>query len=70
MNKSRRGYVHAPDDNNREQKNAGLRLHKDWRAWLVVLLMLAAMAVYLLSMDESIPQPEKAPRGDVGNPFN
>jgi hypothetical protein len=29
-------------------------LHKDWRAWVVVGLMLAAMAAYILSMDESL----------------
>ncbi len=29
-------------------------LHKDWRAWVVVGLMLAAMAMYVLSFDESI----------------
>lgn len=37
-------------------------LHKDWRAWLVVGLMLAAMVVYVLSMDESL-QPD-APQGE------
>lgn len=29
-------------------------LHKDWRVWLVVGLMLAAMAIYLLTMDEAL----------------
>jgi hypothetical protein len=29
-------------------------LHKDWRAWVVVLLMLGAMVMYLGTMDESI----------------
>lgn len=28
--------------------------HKDWRAWVVVGLMLAAMVAYIFSMDESI----------------
>ena len=36
-------------------------VHKDWRAWLVVILMLAAMWMYLRSMDESLQ-----PGGDVG----
>jgi len=27
-------------------------LHKDWRVWVVVLLMLGAMAMYVLSFDE------------------
>jgi hypothetical protein len=30
------------------------KLHQDWRAWLVVGLMLAAMAMYVFSLDESI----------------
>ena len=29
-------------------------LHKDWRAWLVIGLMLAAMVAYVLSDDESL----------------
>ncbi len=29
-------------------------IHKDWRAWTVVGLMLVAIVVYVLSMDESI----------------
>lgn len=37
--------------------NAGFsvrRLHKDWRVWLIVGLMLTAMIVYILTLDESI----------------
>ncbi|MGD9720509.1 MAG: hypothetical protein AB7O59_21885 [Pirellulales bacterium] len=37
-------------------------LHKDWRAWVVVGLMLAAMAAYVLSMDESLAP--NAPPGE------
>ena len=28
--------------------------HKDWRAWVAVLLMLAAIAAYVLSLDDSV----------------
>ncbi len=28
-------------------------VHKDWRVWVVVGLMLAGMAVYVFSLDES-----------------
>ncbi|MEX0878749.1 MAG: hypothetical protein WD451_03365 [Thermoanaerobaculia bacterium] len=31
----------------------GRPLHKDWRVWVVIGLMLAAMAVYTLSEDDS-----------------
>ncbi len=36
------------------------QLHKDWRVWVVIGLMLAAMAVYTLSEDDSFApgQPE------------
>ncbi len=30
------------------------RAHKDWRVWVVVGLMLAAMVAYVLTMDESV----------------
>ncbi len=29
-------------------------IHRDWRFWTAVVLMLAAMAVYVLSFDESL----------------
>jgi hypothetical protein len=30
------------------------QIHKDWRVWIAVVLMLAAMAAYILSIDESV----------------
>jgi hypothetical protein len=41
------GHQHA-----HQPKSQGL--HKDWRTWAVILLMLAAMAAYVLSVDEEI----------------
>jgi hypothetical protein len=38
---------HAPDP-------VWKRLHRDWRAWVVVLLMLAAMMAYVLSDNEAL----------------
>ncbi len=39
-------------------------LHKDWRMWAIVLLMLGAMVIYVMTQDESLgpkgPQ-EKVP---------
>ena len=35
--------------------------HRDWRTWLVVLLMLGTMAIYLLTMDESIQPGNSVP---------
>ncbi len=39
-------------DHHHAPKRSGL--HKDWRTWIVVGLMLLAMAIYLVTMDESI----------------
>ena len=30
------------------------KLHKDWRVWLALLLMLAAILMYVLSLDDSM----------------
>ncbi|MDO9542441.1 MAG: hypothetical protein Q7J98_08980 [Kiritimatiellia bacterium] len=35
-------------------KESGRKLHKDWRVWLVVILMLGAMASYVLTLDETV----------------
>jgi hypothetical protein len=29
-------------------------IHRDWRFWVAVLLMLGAMGVYVATMDESV----------------
>jgi hypothetical protein len=39
-------------------------LHKDWRTWLVIGLMLAAIGTYVLTLDESI-QPGGAVQGGI-----
>lgn len=30
------------------------KLHKDWRAWLAILLMLLGIVMYVFSLDDSI----------------
>jgi hypothetical protein len=37
-------------------------LHKDWRTWAVIAVMLAAIGTYVLTLDESI-QPGSGSRG-------
>jgi len=37
-----------------EEKLSRKKLHKDWRAWLIVALMLAAIGMYVLTLDDSI----------------
>ncbi|MCX5893777.1 MAG: hypothetical protein NTW80_12570 [Deltaproteobacteria bacterium] len=39
-------------------------LHKDWRTWLVLAIMLAAIGTYVLTLDESI-QPGGAVQGGI-----
>jgi hypothetical protein len=56
---------HANHANHGQQQKDAERkaLHKDWRTWAVVILMLIAMATYVLTMDESdVPgsQPQPA----------
>jgi hypothetical protein len=33
---------------------SGIKLHKAWRAWLALVLMLAAIITYVLTLDDSI----------------
>lgn len=39
-------------------------LHRDWRTWLVIGLMLAAIGAYVLTLDEAI-QPGSAAQGGI-----
>jgi hypothetical protein len=60
-------HHHAPERN--EEKHWLSRiirpgLHKDWRTWLVIGLMLAAIGIYVLTLDESL-QPGTAPQAQV-----
>jgi len=49
-------HSHGGDKGHHHQKLHGSikrGLHKDWRAWLVVLLMVGLMFAYLASLDEA-----------------
>jgi hypothetical protein len=35
-------------------KSEGIQFHKDWRVWLGVGIMLLAMLIYVVTVDESI----------------
>jgi len=39
-------------------------LHKNWRTWVVIAVMLAAIGTYVLTLDESV-QPGGTPRGGL-----
>lgn len=53
-------------DHKHGHQHAGKRnqgLHKDWRLWVVVILALAAMAMYVMSDDEALqPGGKDVPR--------
>jgi hypothetical protein len=55
-------HGHGHQDHHHGAKSKGL--HKDWRTWVVVGLMLAAMVAYVMSMDESLA-PGGAPQGPM-----
>jgi hypothetical protein len=38
-------------------------LHKDWRTWAVIGVMLAAIFTYVLTLDESVQPGSAAPNG-------
>jgi len=50
---------HSGQPHHSEKKPTRKGLHKDWRAWLALGLMLAAMGIYVLTLDDSV-QPDSA----------
>lgn len=55
-----KGHKHPDHHKHQEHRRPGP--HKDWRVWTAIVLMLGAMAAYIMSMDESevpdsVPQP-------------
>lgn len=54
------GHEHHEHGHDHHQAHRPKALHKDWRAWVAVGLMLAAMLAYVLTMDESL-QPGALP---------
>ena len=50
--------THASNEHRHDHKapraNALKGLHRDWRAWVMVGIMLTAMLAYVLSLDDSL----------------
>jgi hypothetical protein len=44
-------HRHGRED---EGEPSSMKFHKDWRVWLVVGMMLLAMIMYVLTLDDSI----------------
>jgi hypothetical protein len=55
---TKHNHKHSHSEKNEQHHHndkSGIRnLHKDWRSWVVVGLMLAAMAAYVLTLDDSV----------------
>jgi len=48
------GHKHAHDHHEGQGPSGIWKPHKDWRAWAALLLMLAAIAAYVLTLDDSL----------------
>ena len=46
-------HHHSPSEHHSHHA-AKPGIHRDWRLWAVVLMMLAAMAIYIASVDEAV----------------
>jgi hypothetical protein len=51
---SSQSHNHSKHGHRDKGQSSGRRLHKDWRVWLALVLMLAAIVMYVLSLDDSI----------------
>jgi hypothetical protein len=59
MPKHKRKHEH--DHHQKKHKSGNVRnqsgkkaIHKDWRSWVAVVLMIVAIAAYVLTMDDSM----------------
>ncbi len=58
-----------------QKKSPLLSLHKDWRIWIVIGLMLAAMVIYVVTLDDSMEpgissKTSKPSAGELVKPSN
>ena len=51
---SKQSHEHAKHDHRDKARSSNWMLHKDWRTWLAVAVMIAAIIMYVLSLDDSI----------------
>lgn len=57
--------AHHPNHPQHHQHPKRKQVHKDWRTWTVVILMLAAMALYVVTLDDAVvPGGEPLPAMD------
>ncbi len=57
---------HHHDHGHQQQQKPGRQYHKDWRVWLAVVVILAAMGIYVLTNGEVLrPVPPPQPPAQV-----
>lgn len=56
-NRDKAKHAHTP--------GPGMQWHKDWRTWLVIGLMLAAIGTYVFTLDDAIQPGGAAPTAAV-----
>ena len=55
MTQNNHKHTGAEKHKHQHKEKTGIRnLHKDWRTWVAVGLMLAAIAIYVLTLDDSV----------------
>ena len=47
-------HSHEHHKHNDRDSGRGKGIHRDWRLWAAVALMLGAMAIYVATMDEAL----------------
>jgi hypothetical protein len=50
------------------ERSARPGLHKDWRTWVVVLVMLSAIGMYVFTLDDSTVDPAAGVPAATGTP--
>ena len=50
---SSQSHNHSKQRHRDRKESDSRKFHKDWQVWLALLLMLAAILMYVLSLDDS-----------------
>ena len=58
-------HDHGKHHHEQHHSNKKRGIHQDWRVWVAVVLMLGAMAMYVLSFDEEFQPGEDGPAQPV-----
>ncbi len=60
------GHHHHNHEGHHHEEKPGRQFHKDWRVWLAVVVILAALGIYVLTNGEVLrPAPPPQPPAQV-----